>query len=120
MASGLSFSSAPGVCSRPARRSAAGCPSFFRGLALAAMASLVPPMGFARNSEWVIEGTNLRNDGCVEIKLALAPNEVARGLGYAGFRLRFRVTISSDLEMELEIRNDAKEPLTCEEALHTY
>ena len=79
-----------------------------------------PAHGFARNSEWVIEGTNLNNDGCVEIKLALAPNEAARGLGYAGFRLRFRVTIGSDLEMELETRNDAKEPLTYEEALHTY
>jgi glucose-6-phosphate 1-epimerase len=79
-----------------------------------------PAHGFARNSEWVIEGTNLRNDGCVEIKLALAPNEAARGLGYAGFHLRFRVTIGSELEMELETRNDAKEPLTVEEALHTY
>jgi glucose-6-phosphate 1-epimerase len=79
-----------------------------------------PAHGFARNSEWVIEGTNLRNDGRVEIKLALAPNEAARGLGYAGFRLHFRVTIGFDLEMELEVCNDAKEPLTYEEALHTY
>jgi glucose-6-phosphate 1-epimerase len=79
-----------------------------------------PAHGFARNSEWLIEGTNLRNDGCVEIKLALALNEAAHGLGYAGFRLRFRVTIGSDLEMELETRNDAKEPFTYEEALHTY
>ena len=79
-----------------------------------------PAHGFARNSEWVIEGTNLRNDGRVEIKLALAPDDAARGLGYAGFRLRFRVTIGFDLEMELEVRNDAKAPLAYEEALHTY
>jgi glucose-6-phosphate 1-epimerase len=79
-----------------------------------------PAHGFARNSEWVIEGTNLRNDGRVEMKLALAPNEAARGMGYAGFHLRFRVTIGFDLEMELEVLNDAKEPLTYEEALHTY
>src|ERR1700693_4674515 len=61
-----------------------------------------PAHGFARNTQWVIEGTKLHNDGGVEMKLALAPNEAARGLGYAGFRLRFRVTTGSDLEMELE------------------
>lgn len=79
-----------------------------------------PAHGFARNSEWVIEGTKLRNDGRVEITLALAPNDVTRGFGYSAFHLRFRVTVGSDLEMELETRNDAKEPLTYEEALHTY
>lgn len=79
-----------------------------------------PAHGFARNSEWVIEGTKLRNDGRVEITLALAPNDVTRGFGYSAFHLRFRVTVGSELEMELETCNDAKEPLTFEEALHTY
>jgi glucose-6-phosphate 1-epimerase len=79
-----------------------------------------PAHGFARNSEWVIEETKLRNDGRVEITLALAPNDVTRGFGYSAFHLRFRVTVGSELEMELETRNDAKESLTYEEALHTY
>ena len=79
-----------------------------------------PAHGFARNSEWVIEGTNLRNDGRVGITLALTPNDVTRGFGYSAFHLHFRVTIGTDLEMELEVCNDAKEPLTYEEALHTY
>ena len=79
-----------------------------------------PAHGFARNTQWVIEGTGLRNDGRVEITLALAPNDVTRGFGYSAFHLRFRVTVGSELEMELETRNDAKEPLTYEEALHTY
>jgi glucose-6-phosphate 1-epimerase len=79
-----------------------------------------PAHGFARNSEWVIEGTKLRNDGRVEITLALAPNDASRGFGYSAFHLRFRVTIGSELEMELETRNDAKEPHANEEALHTY
>ena len=79
-----------------------------------------PAHGFARTTEWAIEGTKLRNDGKVEITLALAPDETTRGFGYAAFHLRFRVTVGSELEMELETRNDAKEPLTYEEALHTY
>jgi glucose-6-phosphate 1-epimerase len=79
-----------------------------------------PAHGFARSMEWAIEGARLRNDGKVEITLALAPNDATRGFGYAAFHLRFRVTVGSDLEMELETRNDAHEPLPYEEALHTY
>jgi len=79
-----------------------------------------PAHGFARSMEWAIEGTKLRNDGKVEITLALAPNDTTRGLGYSAFHLTFRVAIGAELEMELETRNDAKEPLTYEEALHTY
>jgi len=79
-----------------------------------------PAHGFARSVDWAIEATKLRNDGKVEITLALAPNEATRGFGYATFHLRFRVTVGSELEMELETRNDAKQPLIYEEALHTY
>jgi glucose-6-phosphate 1-epimerase len=76
--------------------------------------------GFARNTEWVIDGTRVCNDGRVEMTLALPPNDTIRGFGYADFQLRFRATVGSELELELEVRNDAKEPLIYEEALHTY
>jgi glucose-6-phosphate 1-epimerase len=79
-----------------------------------------PAHGFARTTEWAVEGAKLRDDGNVQITLALAPNDTSRGLGYASFHLRLRVTIGSSLEMELETRNEASEPLTYEEALHTY
>ena len=79
-----------------------------------------PAHGFARNTEWAIEGTKLCNDGKVEITLVLAPNDATRGFGYAAFHLRLRVIIGSELEMQLETRNDAKEPLIYEEALHSY
>lgn len=79
-----------------------------------------PAHGFVRNTEWGIEETKLRNDGKVEITLALAANDAARGFGYSAFHLRLRVIIGSELEMQLETRNDAKEPLVYEEALHSY
>jgi glucose-6-phosphate 1-epimerase len=79
-----------------------------------------PAHGFARNTQWVIEGTKLRNDGRVEVTLALAPDDAARGFGYSAFHLRFRVTVGSELQIELETRNDGKKPLVYEEALHTY
>jgi len=79
-----------------------------------------PAHGFARTMEWAIEGTELLGDGRVEITLALAPNDATRGFGFGSFSLRFRVRFGLKLEMELETRNHAAEPLTFEEALHTY
>ncbi len=79
-----------------------------------------PAHGFSRTLEWAIERTKLLNDGSVEITLALSPNETTRSFGYATFHLRFRITIGPQLQMELETRNQANEPLIYEEALHTY
>jgi glucose-6-phosphate 1-epimerase len=56
----------------------------------------------------------------MEITLALASDDAIRALYSSEFRLRFRVTIGSELEMELETRNVGNEPFSYEEALHTY
>jgi glucose-6-phosphate 1-epimerase len=72
-----------------------------------------PIHGFARILEWTVESTELRPDGNVAITLTLAPNDVTA-------HLRFRVIAGADLEMQLEVRNDAQEPLAYEEGLHTY
>ena len=79
-----------------------------------------PDHGFARITEWALEGTKLRNNGDVEITLALAPNGSAHTFGYDEFALRFRVTVGSDLQMELEVLNYGKAPFVYEEALHAY
>jgi glucose-6-phosphate 1-epimerase len=79
-----------------------------------------PAHGFARTSEWSIEETRLREDGRLEIVLVLDPNDPARGFGYDAFHVRFRVTVGPELVLELETRNDGKQPLVYEEALHTY
>lgn len=79
-----------------------------------------PAHGFARTTEWAVEGAKLSDHGNVEITLTLASNETSRHLGYDAFHLRFHVTIGSSLEMELEVRNEASEPLIYEEALHSY
>ncbi len=79
-----------------------------------------PAHGFARSMDWTVESTKLRDDGNVEITLTLAPNEATRAFFDPVFHLRFRVVVGSELEMELETRNDGTEPFTFEEALHTY
>jgi hypothetical protein len=52
-----------------------------------------------------------------EITLALVPNDAARTFGYGEFALRFRVTVGSHLQMELEVHNYGKEPFIYREAL---
>jgi glucose-6-phosphate 1-epimerase len=79
-----------------------------------------PAHGFARTAEWTAESTGLREDQGVEITLALSNNDATRDFFDAAFRLRFRLTIGSELEMELEASNDGESPFTFEEALHTY
>jgi glucose-6-phosphate 1-epimerase len=70
-----------------------------------------PLHGFARISEWDVEGAQLRSDGAVELTLVW---------GYEACRLRFRVAMGSSLEMELEVRNLSETPFPFEDALHTY
>ena len=41
-----------------------------------------PAHGFVRSMEWTVEATELRNDGILEIALALAPGDVSRAYGY--------------------------------------
>jgi glucose-6-phosphate 1-epimerase len=79
-----------------------------------------PAHGFARTSEWTMESARLREDGRMELTLALASEGASRVWFDSTFRLRLRVTLGSDLEMELETRNDGSEPFTYEQALHTY
>ncbi len=79
-----------------------------------------PAHGFARTSEWTLEGTKQFEDGKVEITLALGDSDATRELFDSAFRLRYRVTIGSELEMELEVSNEGSTPFTFEEALHTY
>jgi glucose-6-phosphate 1-epimerase len=79
-----------------------------------------PAHGFARTSEWTVESTRQREDARVEITLALSGNDATRAFFDAPFRLRFRVTVGAELEMELETSNEGEESFTFEEALHTY
>ena len=79
-----------------------------------------PAHGFARAMLWTVAGSRQYADGKVEITLALNPNDATGAYGFDHFALRFRVTVGATLAMELETRNQAAEPLTYEEALHSY
>ncbi len=79
-----------------------------------------PDHGFARTAEWTLESARVRDDGTIEILLTLTSNSETRELFAPDFLLRFRVTIGSRLEMELETHNLFTEAFRFEAALHTY
>jgi len=79
-----------------------------------------PQHGFTRTMPWEVEASRLRDDGKVELTLALGPNETTRALGYSAFHVRFRLIVGAELELELETRNDDAQPLVFENALHSY
>lgn len=79
-----------------------------------------PMHGFARISAWTLESTALRDDGAVELVLALDPTDASRALGFDSFHLRFRAAFGQTLELQLETHNTAASELIFQEALHTY
>src|SRR5262249_9182565 len=79
-----------------------------------------PAHGFARTSAWTMEGRDVLEDGKVELVLSLRDtHETDKSRGGA-FHLRLRVTIGSELEMELATVNQSDQPFSFEQALHTY
>ncbi len=70
-----------------------------------------PAHGFARTSEWTVESTATLPGGETEFVL---------GQSAEGFLVRFTVTIGARLDMAFAVTNSSSEPLTYEEALHTY
>ena len=79
-----------------------------------------PAHGFARLREWTVESSAKADDGSVQLVLALASDEATRKWWLHDFRAKLTVTVGAELRMALEVQNTGSEPLTFEEALHTY
>jgi glucose-6-phosphate 1-epimerase len=79
-----------------------------------------PSHGFARTSEWMLEEAVATESGALRLLFTLKPNAVSRGFGYDGFHLRYRVSVGTQLELELEVTQEGNGSLQFEEALHSY
>jgi len=79
-----------------------------------------PDHGFARISEWAVEGVGESPDGVVSLILALQPSAATRALWAPDFRVAARVEIGAELAIALEVENRSAAPFSFEEALHTY
>jgi glucose-6-phosphate 1-epimerase len=78
-----------------------------------------PSHGFARTALWRLYSAQ-ETGGQVEIVFVLEPKDLADSFGYADFRLQLRVAIGTELQMELQVRNQSGRQLEYEEALHSY
>lgn len=81
-----------------------------------------PLHGFARTTAWSL--AEARDDGAeVVLDLTLTDADVPAELAAAWphpFRARFTVSVGATLTMALEVTNTGPEPMTFQEAFHTY
>jgi glucose-6-phosphate 1-epimerase len=78
-----------------------------------------PSHGFARTSDWTLAFAAVAGDN-LHLTLTLAPNDASRAFGYDDFALVYDLTLGTELQARLTVKNLGAKPLHFEEALHTY
>jgi glucose-6-phosphate 1-epimerase len=81
---------------------------------------LAPAHGFVRTREWRLGSVTVAEDGSVIVVCSTESDEATRRWWPSEFRLVNRVTISETIRLELTATNSGSDPLSFEEALHTY
>jgi glucose-6-phosphate 1-epimerase len=105
---------APGI---PLRGGVPICFPWFAGHPTDAQA---PSHGFARLADWqLVEAREAGDD--VVLVFVLTDSEATRASAWPHrFEARYTVTVGAELTLALEVTNRESEPVTFEEALHTY
>jgi glucose-6-phosphate 1-epimerase len=104
---------------QPGKAIRGGVPIVFPWFGPSAADPKLPAHGFARTTRWDLSAISRRGDRAL-IELALKASEATRKLWPHDFELRFRVTVGTTLQMQLEVRNAGGTDFSFEEALHTY
>ena len=78
-----------------------------------------PAHGFARTSVWQLTDATVTGDN-VHITLILEPTETSRSFGFDNFKVTYKISLGSKLDLQLIVENKAAEPMAFEEALHSY
>jgi glucose-6-phosphate 1-epimerase len=79
-----------------------------------------PSHGFARIQDWTLESMMPFPGDSIHLTFTLGPTEMSRLMGYAHFALRLLFNIGHSLAMTLTVKNIGTEPMTYEEAFHSY
>lgn len=79
-----------------------------------------PAHGFARTSQWTVLGSEITAKGATRLQLGLTDTEATRALWPHPFQLEVNVTVGSELQVELLIRNPGDTAFSCTGALHSY
>ena len=79
-----------------------------------------PSHGFARLADWQLTEVREAGDDVVLV-LVLTDTEATRSSAWPHrFEARYTVTVGAELSLSLQVTNRDSEPVTVEEALHTY
>src|SRR4051812_3018749 len=78
-----------------------------------------PAHGFARLLEWKLVEVQEDASGNTTLALQLAGEGLSPHWAHR-FRATHRITVGTELRLELEVRNDDADAFTFEEALHSY
>lgn len=92
------------------------CFPWFRGKADDPKA---PAHGFVRTKSWELESITQEHESVV-VTLTTESDEASRRWWPHNVRVAHRVTVGSELKLELVVTNTGSTPLQFEEALHTY
>ena len=78
-----------------------------------------PAHGFARTSCFRLTSAASSGDD-FQLTFVLAPDTVSQELGFDDFLVTYKITVGNELELELIVENHSQNPLSFEEAFHTY
>ncbi len=103
----------------PGRAIRGGVPICFPWFGAKADDPKAPQHGFARTTEWQLESV-VASGAEIVVTLALESSATTKALWPHDFRAAYRVTVGSELRLELNVSNTGETPFSFEEALHTY
>jgi glucose-6-phosphate 1-epimerase len=78
-----------------------------------------PSHGFARIQDWSLESVKL-DGSTVKLVFLLGPTAMSKSMGYDNFLLRLEFSIGPQLAMVMTVTNTGTEPMSYEQAFHTY
>ncbi|MBW8189975.1 D-hexose-6-phosphate mutarotase [Neiella marina] len=82
--------------------------------------SNLPQHGFARNQNWQLENATQLPSGATELTFVLTDTPASRELWPHAFKLALKVTVATELTLELITTNCDDVPATVGGALHSY
>ncbi len=80
----------------------------------------LPAHGFARNTPWRVQATELLDSGVVRLALTLPVTDSTRSMWPGEVSLQCIVNIGDKLAIELVTRNHGEVPVRISQALHSY
>lgn len=79
-----------------------------------------PQHGFARTAEWQVKAVKALADNSTQLQLGLTDTPATRALWPHAFELSLKITVGTELHLELTSRNTGEQLFAIGAALHSY